>query len=299
LFQNGSTLDWPSFEWVEGDLDNQADVEMAASGAQIAVYLHHAVGETQDYVAREAATARRFQRAADAAGIQRIVYLGGIFPKQASSRHLQSRRETGEILRDASACTIELRASMVIAAHSASFSLVRDLAVKLPVLALPSFLDNASYPISICDVAPAIALACKLNEPQSIWFELPGPERLTHRDFIGQLAVPLGTRILSGRFDSVSTRIAGWGMSVVSRVPSSLSRELIEGLTADLTPNGHDFWDRVGRPGLRPIRQAIVDALGDESSEICPAPETRRRIARKTLEWLENLNSDPSKRVGH
>ncbi|HEY5957012.1 MAG TPA: SDR family NAD(P)-dependent oxidoreductase [Polyangiaceae bacterium] len=282
-------LNWPDFEWVEGDMESPSDIQRALAGSEAAIYLHHAVGESRDYTAREARSARLFQLAADEAGVRRIVYLGGIVPLEHESAHLESRRVTGEILRTATATTIELRATMVIGCNSASFSIIRDLAVQLPVLALPAWLDNYSCPVAICDVAAAIALAAILPQPCSSWFDLPGPQRLTHRDLIEHLTVPLGTRVLDRRIARISPRLAAFGVSIVSRVSPSLSRELILGLNGDLTPNGPVFWDRLGQPTLRALTHAIVDALADESVSIRPSPETRRRIARKTLEWLERI----------
>jgi uncharacterized protein YbjT (DUF2867 family) len=268
-------------------MESKASLRTALADATAAVYLYHAVGSTADYAEREAQVARDFHEAADEAGIGRIVYLGGIVPKAAPSRHLESRRVTGEVLRQGRPPTIELRASMVIGYPSASFAMIRDLAVGLPLLALPGWLDNESCPISVCDVAPAIALACVLPSAQSTWYELPGPECVTHRQLIEFLTGPTGTHVLDRRIAAITPRVATLGIAAVSNVAAGLARELVMGLTSDLRPTGPVFWDHVGRPRLRPLRHAMVDAISDQAAAHSPAPETRRRIINKTLEWLE------------
>jgi nucleoside-diphosphate-sugar epimerase len=281
----------PELDWIEGDLRCEASMRAALQGVASAVYLYHAIGTSRDYCERESRVADSFRRIADECGVERIVYLGGVQPVKPTSRHLESRRRTGEILRQARATTIELRASMVIGCGSASFRIVRDLAVNLPVLALPPWLDRRSCPIAICDVAAAIAVACRMRCEGSACFELPGPEPLSHRALIGCISAPLGTRIIEPRLSAVTAKLAALGIAVVSRVTPSLSRELVFGLESDLLPTERVFWDQLDKPALRPLRHAIVDALVDESALTSPAPETRRRIEAKTVEWLRRAGS--------
>jgi uncharacterized protein YbjT (DUF2867 family) len=283
-----ASRDAPELDWIECDIESNTALRAVLEGATAAVYLYHAIGSSSDYAEREARVARNFRHAADEAGLTRIVYLGGVVPRAGASRHLESRRLTGDILRQARATTIELRASMVIGFPSASFAMLRDLAVRLPILALPPWLDYKSCPIAICDVAAAIALACLMPVASSAWYELPGPECLSHRDLLSYLTGPAGTRVIEHRFAAMTPTLAALGIAAVSRVPAALSRELVMGLTSDLCPTGPRFWDLVAQPTLRPLRHAIIDALFDESAPHSPAPETRRRIARKTVDWIEH-----------
>ena len=116
------------------------------------------------------------------------------------SRHLESRRVTGEILRGGPLTTLELRAAMVIGTGSASFNLMRDLAVRVPIVTLPPWMDGGSYPIGIDDVAYALTRALFVPLTQSAWFELPGPEWITHRDLVMILAAFVGTRVAPRRW---------------------------------------------------------------------------------------------------
>lgn len=275
-----------ALHWIQCDLESDESLRKACAGARAAVYLYHAIGTKGDYARLEAKVAQRFARAADEARLDRVVYLGGVVPVGRLSRHLESRRATGEALRQGKVSTIELRTSMVIGYPSASFQMIRDVVVNTPWLLLPAWLDNASCPISICDVASAIALAARLPTTASIWYELPGPERLSHRQLLGYVAEPLGTRIGRTKLTGISPSIVSLAIAALSRVPPSLSRELVLGLQLDLAPTGPSFWDRVGRPELRPLRQAIADALSDEIAPQSPSVETTRRIQNKARHWL-------------
>lgn len=277
----------PELDWRRGDLESAESMRTALSDVQVAVYLYHSIGAKAGYGEQERHVALGFRQAAEHAGVSRIVYLGGVVPADGRSRHLEARRATGKILRQGQPTTIELRASMVIGCESASFTLIRDLAVRMPIVALPPWLDHPSCPISICDVAPAIALACVLPSAHSACYELPGPSCLSHRALIEHLTQPLRTYLVKQRIPAISPILAAWAIAALSRVPSALSRELLQGLTCDLRPRGSMFWDQLRSPTLRPIRQACVDALCDEFASEKPGPETRRRIARKTVAWLE------------
>src|SRR4029077_19380264 len=103
--------------------------------------------------------AQRFARAAAAAGLERIVYLGGVAPKQGGSAHLRSRLAVGEVLRAGAVRAIELRASMIIAHGSLSWLIVRDLAARLPVMVLPRWLESRTQPVGIADGGGALVRA--------------------------------------------------------------------------------------------------------------------------------------------
>lgn len=279
-------LPWLTF--VHGDLVSAADVQAAMHDCTAAIYLYHGLGSVPDYPEREAQTALTFRRIAATLGLERIVYLGGVAPQGRASKHLSSRLRTGEILRTGTTPTLELRASMVIGHQSQSFSLVRDLVTTMPILALPSWLDHESCPIAIDDVATALTLALELPLIESAWFDLPGPECLSHRKLLAVLSAPLGTRLLESRLPWFSPNHAALALSLLSRVPSRVSRELVQGLTAELVPGGRSFWDWFEGASLRSIKCAIADAFADELTEESPSPETRRRIE-ETVQRLRKL----------
>jgi len=274
------------------DFESESSIVAAMSGCKGAVYLVHGLGTGADYPEREARAALLFQRAAAVTALERIVYLGGVAPTGTASRHLASRLNTGQLLREGTVPTIELRAAMVIGHQSQSFTLVRDLAVNAPVIALPPWLDNCSCPIAICDASAAIAVAMACPYSHSLWFELGGPECLSHRALLEMLCNAFGTGLWERRIARLTPAMAAVGLSALTRVPTEVLRELVAGLDSPLTPNGPSFFTSDMAAELRTVRQAIADAFSDESAEQSPSIETRRRIEEKTTRWLKRLGAN-------
>lgn len=275
--------------WVYLDLNDEATYSGALEGCHSIIYLYHGLASGNGYQIREANAAARFSKAALNAGIGRLVYLGGVIPPGHRSRHLESRRITGEIFRASPLLTLELRAAMIIGHGSVSFNMIRDLAARLPILALPPWLDNGSYPIAIDDVAYALIRALRVPLQASDWFELPGPEWVTHRELLARLANLVGTRIVRRRFSFLSPGLAAWLLAMVGRERHSMLTELIAGLPSDLTPHGRSFWDEIAERPRCSITQAMLNAIADETSQQRPSGPTQERIIRR-VERLRGLS---------
>lgn len=262
----------PSQTWVALDLDQPATIGPALAGCDAAFYLVHGMGpgHAADYPERERAEATAFATAAAAANLRRIVYLGGVIPTTGTSRHLASRERTGALLRAGATSAIELRAAMVIGAGSASWTMVRDLARRLPAMLLPRWLKNTSYPIAVEDVVAGLLAALELDEPGSKMFELPGAERVTHRDMLIRTAAAMGRKSLMLSVPVLTPRLSSYWIALVTRTDLAMAKELVEGVRFDLVPSGPVLWDRIAhRPmGLDDaIRLALADDIaGSEVS---------------------------------
>src|SRR6478735_10875589 len=184
----------PAVDWVEGDVGDAASSARALDGCRAAIYLVHGIGEGTDYHQREVAAATTFSQAADAAGVERIVYLGGVAPAGQGSEHLRSRLEVGETLRAGPVKTIELRASMIVGHGSLSWLIVRDLAARLPVMVLPQWLKSRTQPVAIGDVVIALVRALELPLAASASFDIPGPLALSGKEILEETARVLGLR---------------------------------------------------------------------------------------------------------
>lgn len=264
--------------WTYIDLNDPATIPAAFAPCTSVVYLYHGLGTGNDYAEREARIAHDVRRVCEANNIQRLVYLGGVVPHELASRHLESRRRTGTILREGSVSTIELRAAMIIGKGSTSFGLVRDLAVRLPALALPPWMDRGSYPIAIEDVVYCVIRALELERHDSECLELPGPEWVTHRELLTRLSALLGTRMLTTRIPFLSTRRAARLLSLITARPSELVGELVEGLPSDLTPTEVSIWTLLGEAPTYSVTHAMLNALADETSRETLAPAARARL---------------------
>jgi uncharacterized protein YbjT (DUF2867 family) len=270
----------PELEWVSLDLLRPETLAPALAGCDAAVFLVHAMGpgHEHDYTERERAGAEAFAAAAGAAGVRRIVYLGGVMPASGASRHLRSRARTGEILRAGPVETIELRAAMVIGAGSASWVMVRDLARRLPAMVLPRWLRNTSYPIAIEDVVHAIVAALDLPVAGSRIYELPGRERLTHREVLIRAAAAMGHRRLMISVPVLTPHLSSYWIALVTRTNLAMAKELVEGVRHDLEPRGESLWDHIDHRPM-PLDEAIRRALVDERADTLPSDAMRARLA--------------------
>ncbi len=266
-----------SRNWVELDVERPETIESAIEGCDAAIYLVHAMSGGADYPEKEALGASNFLRAATAAGVRRIVYLGGVLPAgQRVSKHLRSRQQTGEILRSGAVSTIELRAAMIIGAQSASWSMVRDLAARLPAMLLPRWLRNHSHPIAVDDVVSGLLTALTLPGTASRVFELPGAERIAHRDLLRRVAAMLGHSRVMFDVPVLTPRLSSYWIALVTRVDLTLARELVEGVRYDLEPKGEILWDHCDQVPMS-LDAAVRLALKDEKEPVVPSPNAVER----------------------
>ena len=255
----------PGLDWVEGDVGDRDAMASALEGAQAALYLVHGIREGAGYHEREVAAAAGFSAAAAEAGVQRIVYLGGVAPTGPGTEHLRSRVEVGETLRAGSVPTIELRASMIVGHGSLSWLIVRDLAARLPVMILPRWLRSRTEPVAIDDVIVALVRALDLPIEANAWFDVPGPEVLSGKEFLDRTAVLMGLGApLSIDVPFLSPRLSSLWIRMVTRADWSVAREVVIGLTEDLLARDDDFWSRIDHPQRLDFDEAARRALAAE-----------------------------------
>lgn len=255
---------WPDRQWVEMDLDDGESVKKALHGCRGAYFLIHRMGEGVDYEEREAAGAMTFLDAATLVGVERIVYLGGVKPPGDPERHLRSRLVTGAILRSGEISTIELRASMIVGAGSESWRILRDIAMRLPVMLCPRWLKNRTEPVAIDDVKVALKEALCLEEEGSVVFDIPGPQVLTFRECIEAADRVLGLSPLMIDIPFLSPRLSSYWLKLVTGANFELARQLVENLKDDLLAQDGRYWELVGHENLVELEEAIRRALAHE-----------------------------------
>ena len=264
----------PGARWVHFDLQRRETFEQALRGATSAVYLVHEMGAGAGYEERERDSARAFAGEAAAYGLERIVYLGGVAPQGAPSRHLRSRLATGELLRAGSVPVFELRASMVIGAGSLSWRIVRDLAVRLPAMILPRWLASRSQPVAIDDVTFAIERALELPVDKAGVYDLPGPEILTAREILLRIARLRGTRPVMLDVPVLTPRLSSYWLKLVTGADYQVARQLIEGLSHDLLASQPELWALVPEHARLGFDEAALRALAAEA----PRPGSKTAV---------------------
>jgi uncharacterized protein YbjT (DUF2867 family) len=255
-------------DWVQGDVSDPSSCARALEGCNAALYLVHGIGEGGDYHAREVAAAANFSRAAAAAGVERIVYLGGVAPGGAGSDHLRSRLDVGEALRSGPVKTVELRASMIVGHGSLSWLIVRDLAARLPVMILPRWLKSRTQPVAIDDVVVALVRTLDMPLEASSWFDVPGPEMLSGKEILEATARAMGLerpRMIA--VPLLTPRLSSLWVRFVTRAKWSVAREVVVGLSEDLLAKDDGFWQVIDHPRRLKFADAARLALDAERRE--------------------------------
>jgi uncharacterized protein YbjT (DUF2867 family) len=261
-----SGVDDMGVEWRACDLLRPESLPAAMADVRMAYYLVHSMGSGQArYRDLERRAALAFTMAAAHGGLERIIYLGGPAPHGRPSEHLLSRLEVGETLRAGRVPTLELRASMVIGAGGASWQIVRDLAMRLPAMVLPRWLDSRMRPVALEDVVTALVSAAEMPLQESAWFDLPGPETLSGREILERIAALRRRRIPALEVPLLTPRLSALWLKLVTRADFTLARELVMGLGEDLLPRDEAFWPLIGHTHLVPFDDAAGRALATES----------------------------------
>ena len=271
---------YPDRDWVRLDMEDPASVQAALEGCHAAYYLIHGMSDGADYEAREARSAELFATAAERAGLQRIVYLGGVQPQGEPSRHLRSRLQTGNMLRQGAVSTVELRAAMVIGKGGSSWEIVRDLSVRLPAMVLPKWLQNRSQPIAVADAVFALSAALALPDAMAGAYDLPGPELISHRALLQRVAAMYGRMPpLMMDVPVLTPTLSSYWIRLVTRANGKLAQELVQGLTSDLLAADEGIWQRFPQYRRTPLDQAIRYAFEDEQASQEPSPRSQRELA--------------------
>ena len=208
-------------------------LESALCGVDAAYYLVHSMGTAGNFEEQDRQAAQNFGAAAKAAGVRRIIYLGGLGEDAGDlSPHLRSRHEVGDVLRASGVPVIEFRASIVIGSGSLSFELVRALVERLPVMVTPRWVRVLAQPIAINDILAYLLAALEL--PGAGTFEVGGPDVLAYGEMMEGYARARGLRRLMIPVPVLTPRLSSYWVGLVSPVPSSVARPLIEGLRNEI-----------------------------------------------------------------
>lgn len=257
-------------EVVAADALDEAAVRASLSGVDTAYYLVHTLGAGAGYAERDRRAAELFGRAARDAGVQRIVYLGGLGDDtHALSDHLSSRQEVGRLLASAGVPVVEFRASIVIGTYSTSFEMIRNLVEKLPVMTTPRWVRMPAQPIAISDVLAYLMAAIELpvrDESHTV-YEVGGSDTMSYGELLQLYAQRRGLHRLVIPVPVLSPGLSGWWLHLFTPREATVGRQLAESLrfptvvTNDSASS--DF------PAIRPMgtAEAIDLTLANEAEE--------------------------------
>ncbi|WP_328539861.1 SDR family oxidoreductase [Streptomyces sp. NBC_00344] len=237
-------------EVVQGDVTDAASVAAAMQGVDVAYYLVHALGTGPGFEETDRTGARIFAEQARAAGVRRIVYLGGLTPEgvpdEELSPHLRSRAEVGRILLDSGVPTTVLRAAVIIGSGSASFEMLRYLTERLPVMVTPSWVHTRIQPIAVRDVLRYLVGSARMPASVSRSFDIGGPDVITYREMMRRYAIVAGLpHRLILPVPMLTPRLSSHWIGLVTPVPRSIARPLAESLRYEVVCGEHDIAQHV------------------------------------------------------
>lgn len=216
--------------WMQADATDARAMENALEGVDVAYYLVHSLGSS-DFEERDKIAAATVARAAAHAGLRQLLYLGGLGDRSpALSRHLRSRAETASVLASGSVPVTTLRAAMVVAPGSAAFETIVSLVDRLPAMICPRWVSTPTQPIALADIIEYLAAAAGADQMFGQSFDAGGPEVMTYRAMIEQVALIRGRHPLIVEVPLLSPRLSSYWLNLVTPVRASVARPLIEGL---------------------------------------------------------------------
>ena len=274
--------------------DYQSTVK-ALTGVHTAFYLLHSINLGPNFDQIESEMARNFAKAAQECGVKQIVYLGGINNDAKTSKHLQSRANTGKELATTSVAVMELRAGIIIGSGSASFEMLRHLTHRLPIMTTPKWVMNKTHPIAVRDVLWYLRNAAKLEKPVAGIFDIGGPEILSYADMMQKFAKLSGLRKrLIIKVPVLTPKLSSLWIGFVTPVPTSLARPLVGSLISEVVADPKKSISHlIPNPpeGLIDVETAIKLALTNVSGNTVPTRWSDATLP--TAPW-QKAQSDPA-----
>lgn len=266
-------------EIVYGDVLKPESLDEALAGVHTAFYFVHSMGSAHDFEEQDREAARNFATAAKQAGVQRIIYLGGLGSRDKNlSKHLRSRQEAGDILRSTGVEVLEFRASIVIGSGSLSFEMIRALVQRLPVMICPKWVNVLAQPIAIEDVLAYLLEAVDLAAGDSRIFEIGGPDQVSYGQIMKEYARQRGLRRLMIPVPLLTPYLSSLWLGFVTPLYARVGRKLVESLrNPTLVSNNLALTTFQVEP--RSLEESIHRAMVNEDQEFA---QTR---------WSDSLSS--------
>ncbi len=254
-------------EAVRGDVHDASSLAAALQGCAAAYYLVHSLAEA-DFQQRDAAAARTFARAAAEAGIQRIVYLGGLGDEADDlSAHLRSRREVEALLGSAGVPVTTLRAGIIVGHGGISWEMTRQLVEHLPVMVTPRWVHTRTQPIAVADVVRYLVGVLDVPEAAGRAFEIGGPDVLAYVEMMRRVAAIEGRTLRVVPVPLLSPKLSSRWLSLVTDVDVPTGRSLVDSMSNEVVVRDDSIRQVVD---VEPMDydQAVLQALGERAKAV-------------------------------
>lgn len=255
-------------EVMYADLLQPETLPQAMEGIDAAYYLVHSMGgrsisETKAFAERDRKCATNFLEAAEAAGVKRIIYLGGLGETgDRLSKHLASRQEVAQILQSGRLQTTALRAAVIIGAGGASFELTRYLVERLPVMMCPRWVDTRSQPIDVDNVISYLVGCLHNPATAGLTFDIGGPDIISYREMMMLYTRVRGLHRFIFTVPVLTPRLSAYWINLITPVPAGIVFPLVEGLKNEVICRENRIRDFIPID-LTTMQGAICTALAE------------------------------------
>jgi uncharacterized protein YbjT (DUF2867 family) len=228
-------------EIVKADVQNYTDLIKVMKDVDVAYYLIHSMEgsskEWKKFAQRDRVAADNFSRAASAAVVRRVIYLGGLShaKEQELSEHMKSRIEVGEILKSSTAKVTIFKAAIILGQGGGSFQMLQYLVERLPLMICPKWVLTKSQPIAVDDVTEYLVRSIDEDKTAGEIFEIGGPEVLTYVDMMKRYGSFLKKPIRILIIPFLTPRLSSYWVDLITPVKASLARPLIDSLKHEAT----------------------------------------------------------------
>ncbi len=267
-----------STRWRHCDLYSPDDIEDGLEGASVAIYLVHSMLPSArltqgTFADLDLILADNFARAAERAGIQQIIYLSGLLPKDKTdlSKHLRSRFEVEQVLAAHNVPVTTLRTGLVVGPGGSSLRILVNLVRRLPAMVLPKWTESRTQPIALRDVVRAVRLVLGAPDRFEGSFDVAGPAAMTYREMLTQTAEVLGVERSMSRVSLITPRLSTLWVSLVSGSPRALAGPLVASLRHDMVVEDNRV-QRAIAPEALSFREALKEAVQPDGT---PFPNAR------------------------
>jgi uncharacterized protein YbjT (DUF2867 family) len=261
-------------EAVYGDVFDAESLAPVLRGVDAAYYLVHSL-DSNDFEEKDADAALNFSGAAADAGLERIVYLGGLGVDDGElSPHLRSRRQVEELLHTSGIPVTALRAAVVIGHGGISWEMTRQLVDHLPAMVTPSWVNTKTQPIALPDVIRYLVGVLEPEAAKGRVFEIGGPEVLRYIDMLQRAAKVQGKWLPNVSVPLLSPRLSSGWLSLVTDVDLETARNLVDSMTNEVVVRDHSIEQVVPGPTMGyddAVRLALADRAAAESGAKEPA----------------------------
>jgi uncharacterized protein YbjT (DUF2867 family) len=267
-------------EIIQGDLVSGEGLHQAVQGVRFAYYLVHSMASTGSgirFTELDRTAARNFVQAAEAAGVERIVYVGGLGEgAPLTSEHLESRREVARILQSGRPALTTLRAAIIVGAGGSSFEMLVQLVEKLPVMICPRWVNSRCQPIALTDLVRYLVGCLEQKVTAGQAYDVGGPEVLRYREMMEQVGRVLGRHprliIVPWLTPSLSSHWVGF----ITEVPASVARPLVEGMSTEVVCRETRIREVLPGP-LQSFEESVREALAERTPVPLPGQTSERQ----------------------